>query len=70
MKREYRAPKVKLVNFSYDEQVVAASIKPNVSGYGDPNYTGYCQQSSPYTCTKCFLADLSFCEETAWSLRK
>ena len=69
MKREYRAPKVKLIDFSYDEQVVADSVKPNVSGYGDPNHTGYCQQSSPYTCTKMFLADMAACSVAAWSLR-
>lgn len=69
MKRTYTPPKAVHVDFRYEEQVKATSVSGNVSGYGDPNYTGYCQQNSPYTCTSFFLAGLDACPETAWSLR-
>ena len=70
MKRTYKTPKAVHVDFHYEEQVTATSLgEGHVSGYGDPNHTGYCQQYSPYTCTSFFLANLDFCSETAWSFR-
>lgn len=68
MKREYKTPKAKMVDYCYDEQVTAKS-GGNVSGYGDPNYTGRCQQKSPTSCTSFWDADIG-CAESAWSLRR
>lgn len=48
MKKSYKAPKAVLIDFTYDEQVVASS--GNVSDYGDPQEIGRCQQSSPVSC--------------------
>lgn len=47
MKREYRSPKVKVVNYDFKEQVVAESFP--VSGYADP--WGY--QRCSYTNGSC-----------------
>lgn len=49
MKREYKTPKALMIDFSYDEQVVAASVG-NVATYGDPQEIGRCQQSSEFDC--------------------
>lgn len=68
MKRVYQTPKVKYVDFTYDEQVTAAS--GNTATYGDPQEIGRCQQSSETSCVH-FWND-SFpgkCEATPWSLR-
>lgn len=48
MKRVYKTPKAVLVDFCYDEQVVAASS--GVALHGDPNQIGKCQQSSENSC--------------------
>lgn len=48
MKRVYKTPKAVLVDFCYDEQVVAASS--GVALHGDPNQIGKCQQRSEYSC--------------------
>ena len=48
MKRTYKTPKAVLVDFCYDEQVVAASS--GVALFGDPNHIGRCQQSSETSC--------------------
>ena len=48
MKRTYKTPKAVLVDFCYDEQVVAASS--GVAPHGDPDHIGRCQQSSPESC--------------------
>ena len=70
MKRTYKAPKAMLVDFNYDEQVVAMS--GNVSDYGDPQEIGRCQQSSPTSC-KVFwngsLLDSGICQMQPFSLR-
>lgn len=49
MKRTYVTPKAKLIDFTYDEQVTAAS-SGNVATYGDPQQIGRCQQSSETEC--------------------
>ena len=48
MKRTYKTPKAVLVDFSYDEQVVANSS--GIATYGDPQHIGRCQQSSETSC--------------------
>lgn len=48
MKRTYKTPKAKLVNFCYDEQITAASS--GVALHGDPQHIGRCQQSSETSC--------------------
>ena len=48
MKREYTAPKVELVQFDFDDQVVVASGV--VGNYGSGQDVGRCQQGST-SCT-------------------
>ena len=48
MKKTYKTPKAKLVNFCYDEQITAAS--GGVALHGDPQQIGKCQQSSETSC--------------------
>lgn len=55
MKRVYKTPKAVLVDFCYDEQVVAASS--GVAMHGDPQQIGKCQQSDESTC-KYFWLDI------------
>lgn len=50
MKRVYRTPKAKMIDFCYDEQVTATSDS-GIATYGDPQHIGRCQQSSDTTCT-------------------
>lgn len=67
MKRAYQTPKVKLIDFVYDEQVVAAS--GNVSDYGDPQEIGRCQQSSPTECMVFWTLGAQPCQMNPFSLR-
>lgn len=67
MKREYQAPKAKMVDYCYDEQVTAASS--NVSGYGDPQNINKCQQSSEFTCMVFWSGSLP-CQQQPYSLRR
>ena len=68
MKRVYKTPKAVLVDFCYDEQVVADSS--GVALFGDPNHIGKCQQSSEITCMY-FWLDFSsgICQSKPFSLR-
>ena len=69
MKRVYNTPKVKYVDFTYDEQVTASS--GNVATYGDPQEIGRCQQSSDTEC-KVFWNDNypGKCDMLPFSLRE
>ena len=67
MKRKYQTPKCKAIDFCYDEQVTAES--GHVSNYGDPDYTGYCQQSSPTSCVYFWVAGSDWCQSAPMSLR-
>ena len=55
MKRTYKTPKAVLVDFCYDEQVVAASS--GVAPHGDPQHIGRCQQSSETSCVVFWYPD-------------
>lgn len=70
MKRVYKTPKAKLVDFTYDEQVVAESS--GVALYGDPDHVGRCQQSSETSC-RYFWNDsypVGTCQSAPFSLRR
>ena len=68
MKRVYNTPKVKYVDFTYDEQVTATS--GNVATYGDPQEIGRCQQSSMTECKAFWNDDYpGKCTYTPFSLR-
>lgn len=67
MKRTYKTPKAILVDFSYDVQIKATSS--NVSGYGDPQQIGRCQQSSEVTCVYFWEAGTTVCKSAPFSLR-
>jgi len=68
MKRAYKAPKAVLIDFTYDEQVVAAS--ENVATYGDPQVIGRCQQSSASSCMVFWNSDYGdACKMEPFSLR-
>lgn len=69
MKRVYKTPKAVLVDFCYDEQVVATSGGGNTAQYGDPNQIGRCQQSDARTCVYFWLNLGSQCEHKPFSLR-
>lgn len=68
MKRVYKTPKAVLVDFCYDEQVVATSGGGNTAQYGDPNHIGRCQQSDPSTCVHFWLDVGSICQSKPVSL--
>ncbi len=69
MKRVYKTPKAVLVDFCYDEQVVADS-SGGVASHGDPNHIGRCQQTSEKTCVH-FWNDIigGICKAEPFSLR-
>lgn len=68
MKRAYKAPKAVLIDFTYDEQVVAAS--ENYATYGDPQQIGRCQQSSPASCVVFWNDNYpGMCQQQPYSLR-
>ena len=69
MKRVYKTPKAKLVDFTYDEQVVATS--GFIADYGDPQQIGRCQQGSATDC-KVFWNDSypEKCSMMPFSLRQ
>ena len=66
MKRVYKTPKAVLVDFCYDEQVVADSS--GVALHGDPNHIGKCQQSNEKTCVYFWLDLGGQCVEKPVSL--
>ena len=71
MKREYKQPVAKFIDYAYEEQVVADSGIYN--GSGDGNSTGYCtyQSGSPASpCTTMVNSnfDFSICSVQPWSL--
>lgn len=67
MKKTYHTPKVRYIDFTYDEQVVAASS--GVALFGDPQHIGRCQQSSEISCTHFWTAGTNVCEANPYSLR-
>ena len=73
MKREYKKPSAKFIDYAYDEQVVAESSK--FSGYGDGHQIDYCtyqsgQFSSPCSTVVNSTFPQSTCNSQPWSLRK
>ena len=72
MKREYKQPVAKFIDYAYEEQVVAESAIYN--GFGDGNNTGYCTYQSGSIASPCTLmVNSSFssnvCNAQPWSLR-
>lgn len=73
MKREYKKPNVKFIDYSYDEQVVAESSK--FSGYGDGHKIEYCTYESGQFTSPCsditnHTFPTNICSFQPWSLRK
>lgn len=70
MKRKYQKPTAALIDYAYDEQIVAASSYFN--GWGDGKQTGYCTYQSGWVANPC--RDIvntqyaSFCQVQPWSL--
>ena len=56
MKREYTTPKIEMVNFNFDNQVVVAS--GTVGGYGSGDDVQRCQQGST-SCTTYYTKPLT-----------
>lgn len=71
MKREYKKPVAKVVDYAYDEQVVAESSK--VDGYGDGHVIYYCTYMSESFLTPCNVVHNSKvdfqCDTDLWTLR-
>lgn len=72
MKREYKSPVVKFVEYSYEEQVVAESNK--IDSYGDGHQIYYCTyQSSSFSDPCSVVVNSTFgaeiCGIMPWSLR-
>lgn len=72
MKRVYDKPVVKMIDYSYDEQVVAESSK--VDGLGDGHQIYYCTyQSASFTDPCSVVVNSKFpteiCGLQPWSLR-
>lgn len=68
MKRVYKTPKAKLIDFTYDEQVTAESS--GVSLFGDPDHIGRCQQSSANSCRYFWTVGAQTCVSNPFSLRQ
>ena len=72
VKREYKKPVVKFIDYSYDEQVVAESSK--VDGLGDGHQINYCTYQSASFNDPCSIMVNSIvgapiCSIQPWSLR-
>lgn len=72
MKRMYKKPTAKFIDYSYDEQVVAQSNK--LDGLGDGHQIHYCTYQSGSFSDPCTVVvnssfDTSICEVQPWSLR-
>ena len=72
MKREYKSPVVKFVEYSYEEQVVAESNK--FDNYGDGHQIQYCTYQSGSFSEPCsVIVNSNFptttCGIQPWSLR-
>lgn len=72
MKKAYKTPKARMIDFTYDEQVTATSPGGGTGLQGSKNTLDLCQQSSNL-CTRFWSSDRpdAECRETAseWSLR-
>ena len=71
MKREYKQPVAKFIDYAYEEQVVAESVIYN--GSGDGNNTGWCTWTSGSISSPCTTVVSSdnpgLCDTEMWSLR-
>lgn len=72
MKREYKQPTAKFIDYAYDEQVVAESSK--VDGMGDGHVIYYCTYQSASFSDPCSVVvnsnfDDSICGIKPWTLR-
>ncbi|MBE5771854.1 MAG: hypothetical protein E7336_10850 [Clostridiales bacterium] len=71
MKKAYKKPAVKYVDYSYQEQVVATSPGEFFSGTGDGNQLGFCTWLSGSTVTPCTEnvgGGNPLCEEQKWKM--
>lgn len=68
MKKRYSSPIAKVVDFAYDEQVVAES---NIGVQARPTHPTDCQYSANRVpaCNQIYNADNSTCAMNPWSLR-
>ena len=74
MKKTYTTPKVRYIDFTYDEHITAASDPSGDIGLvGDPNQVGLCQQMDKTKCLAFWLDGIvgTTCREEPrpWSLR-
>ena len=72
MKKEYKKPAAKFVDYSYQEQVVATSPGEHFSGSGDGNQLGFCTWLSGSTVTPCtdtVGGGNPVCDVQKWNLR-
>ena len=72
MKREYKQPIVKFIDYAYDEQVVAESSK--IDGLGDGHQIYYCTYQSDAFSNPCSVVVNStfpddVCNTKPWSLK-
>lgn len=72
MKREYKSPVAKFVDYCYEEQVVAESSK--FDGYGDGHKVDFCTYQSGAFSNPCSVVvnstfPTSICNSQPWSLR-
>lgn len=73
MKREYKKPVAKMIDYAYDEQIVADSSK--VDGLGDGHQIFYCTyQSASFSDPCSVVVNSNFSQEVCnvqpWSLRR
>lgn len=72
MKREYKSPVAKFVDYSFEEQVVAESSK--FDGYGDGHKIDFCTYQSGSFSEPCSVVvnstfPANICSVQPWSLR-
>lgn len=66
MKKTYKQPSAKAIDFHYDEQVVADSQQ---IGQEQKHNEVYCHYQMDTGCTSVVHKNSSFCDATLWSLR-
>lgn len=69
MKREYKKPNAKVIDFSYDDQVVADSNPPPLGSEARPDNDYYCQYKKEELHCMIMVSNSIGCENALWSLR-
>ena len=67
MKKEYKRPSARKIDYCYDEQVVAGSEVPGTEQKQNDNYCHYKLNSG--SCQSVVHRETTLCDTNLWSLR-